>query len=115
LAVNKHDTVENPALINLLDNDGYLTIYHGHCKKTLRNSNSWTLDKDIAKWFGSRNALFSRSSDFYVVTGKVRLDDIIAYITDRNEQEIVVLQKNVKGKTKEIFAADTKIERPFQW
>lgn len=103
LLVNKYDTVNNSALQELIDEKGYLTIYHGHCKKTLRGSNSWTLNKDTAKWFGNRNALLKNNLTFYVVTGKVLLKDIIAYITNRNEQEIVVLNKNVTNKTKEFF------------
>jgi hypothetical protein len=34
------------------------------------------------------------------VTGKVKLADAIALITDRNEDEIVVLGKNVKKTAK---------------
>jgi len=103
LLVNKHDTVNNSVLQALVDEKGCLTIYHGHCKKTLRGSNSWTLNKDTAKWFGNRNALMKNSSTYYVVTGKAFLKDIIAYITDRTEQEILVLNKNVINKTKEFF------------
>ena len=52
MKLNKHDTVNNTFLQKLADKDGYITIYHGHCKPTLRNSNSWTLNKDIAKFLG---------------------------------------------------------------
>lgn len=108
---NAEDTVNNPELIKQLDDDGYLTVYHGHCKPTLRYSNSWTTNKDKAKWFGNRNAMFSGyrnrnkipSDTYYVVTGKVKLKDVIAYITDRNESEIVVQVKNVKDRSKEFY------------
>lgn len=101
--LNKHDTVDNLELLNKLDSNGYLTIYHGHVKPTLRNSHSWTLKPEVAHWFGRRNALFNATDDYYVFTGKVKLNDVIAYITVRKEEEIVVLNKNVKHKTKESF------------
>jgi hypothetical protein len=101
--VNQHDTINNPALADKLDADGYLTIYHGHAKPTMRNSNSWSLSPDTAHFFGNRNALFNSADEYYVVTGKCRLEDIIAYITDRKEEEIVILNKNVKDKTKVFY------------
>lgn len=94
----------------LLDSDGFLTVYHGHAKKTLRNSNSWTIEPEIAHFFGNRNALFMKSDKYYVVTGKVRLEDVIAYVTDRKETEIVVLQGDVSGKKKEFFTRDKSCE-----
>ena len=108
MSVNKHDTINNPVLSNLLDEKGYLTVYHGHCKKTMHNSNSWTLNKEVALFFGNRNARFNCNEQFYCVTGKVKLDDVIAYITDREEEEIVVLQRFVKRKAKEYFQFDSK-------
>lgn len=101
--LNKYDTVNNSILIEMLDKDGYLTIYHGHIKKTLKNSHSWTIDKDIAHFFGCRNASKNSVDDYYVVTGKVKLEDVIAFITQRSEKEIVVLNKHVKNKHKEFF------------
>ena len=118
--LNKHDTIENPELISLLDEEGYLTVYHGHCTKTLHKNNSWTIDPEIAKWFGQRNAFIAKyrsnpileSIDYFVVTGKVHITDVIAYITDRSEAEIVVLSKNVKNKKKEFFAFTGEEDRP---
>jgi hypothetical protein len=101
--LNKRDTVDNPALRSLLDSDGYLTVYHGHVKKTLQNSHSWTTAPEIAHFFGCRNADRQRVDDYNVVTGKVKLDDVIAYITERDEREIGVLNKDVRDKKKELF------------
>ena len=109
---NHTDTVDNEELTSLLDENGYITVYHGHCKKTLRGSYSWTTDCDTAKWFGSRHALFSHSEQYYVVTGKVKLTDIITYITDRNEREVLVKPADVKDKKKEYFSAAERVERP---
>lgn len=103
--LNHHDTISNPALIDKLDADGYLTIYHGHTKKTMRGSHSWSLNPDIAHFFGNRNALFNSADEYYEVTGKCRPEDIIAYITDRNEEEIVILNKDVKQKKKTLYSS----------
>lgn len=109
---NCADTVDNEELKNLADENGYITVYHGHCKKTLRGSYSWTTDYETAKRFGSRNALFSHSEQYYVVTGKVKLTDIITYITNRNEREVLVKPSDIKDKTKEYFSAAERVERP---
>lgn len=101
--INHHDTINNPILQSQLDADGYLTIYHGHTKKTLAGSNSWSLSPKVAHFFGRRNALFNAADEYYVVTGKCRPEDIIAYITDRKEEEIVILNKNVKDKSKVFY------------
>lgn len=110
---NQSDTVNNPELTKLLDDNGYLTVYHGHCKKTLRNSNSWTIKKEVAAWFGNRNALLNKQNEYYIVTGKVLLKDIITYIPDRNEFEVVVLNKDVKDKKKEYFPYKGELEKPY--
>jgi hypothetical protein len=114
--VNKYDTLGNKTLNSLCDKNGELTIFHGHCKNTMRNSNSWTLNKDIAIWFGKRNSMFYRNPTFYCVTGKVKLDDVITFITERNEDEIVVLQKNVRNKEKEFYKSiDIDLKKPYEW
>jgi len=101
--VNKHTTVDNPVLKGRLDDDGLLTIYHGHAKPTMTGSYSWTTEPEIAHFFGGRNAKHMGLDDYYIVSGKVRLEDVIAHITDRSEEEVVVLNKDVKRKIREIF------------
>ena len=105
--LNHHDTVNNPVLTDKLDADGYLTIHHGHVKATMRGSHSWSLSPETAHFFGNRNALFYNADEYYVVTGKCRPEAIIAYITDRKEEEIVILNKDVKDKSK-VFYPRTK-------
>lgn len=101
--LNHHDTINNPVLTDKLDANGYLTIYHGHVKTTMRGSYSWSLSPETAHFFGNRNALFYSADEYYVVTGKAKLEDVIAYITDRKEEEIVILNKDVKDKNKEFY------------
>jgi len=110
-ANNNQFISENQDLIDKLDADGYLTIYHGHTKNTYENSNSWTLEPEIAHFFGCRNASgkmrgFQVKNDlekYCVVTGKVKLENVIAYISDRSEEEIVVLSANVEDKNKVFY------------
>ena len=111
--VNKHSTVYNPSLQRRLDDDGFLTIYHVHAKPTMAGSYSWTTEPEIAHFFGGRNAKHMGLDDYYVVSGKVRLEDVIAHITDRNEEEVVVLNKDVKRKTKESFKRSGDIYSSF--
>lgn len=112
---NRHDTVENPKLNALLDENGYLTVYLGHSKKTLRNCNSWALEKEQAINLGRIKALFDQDPpDFICVTGKVKLEDVVAHINVRGRDEVVVLQRDVKFKKKEsLITAD--VELPIWW
>ncbi len=109
---NQKDTTENQELIGLLNTEGYLTIYHGHVTKSLKNHNSWTIKKEVAEYFGNRNALFNQKKEYYVVCGRVKLKDVITYITDRNEFEIVVLDKYVDIISKEQYKYREDFERP---
>lgn len=111
---NQKDTTENQELIGLLDAEGYLTIYHGHVTKSLKNHNSWTIKKEVAEYFGNRNALFNQKKEYYVVCGRVKLKDIITYITDRNEFEIVVPDKCVDIISREQYKYREDFERPFK-
>lgn len=61
------------------------TIYRGVGSEKYRNGISWTLDKDKAKWFSTR---FSKSGILY--SAQVKNKDILYYISERNEKEIIV-------------------------
>jgi hypothetical protein len=96
-----------------------LTVYHGHSKKTFRGSNSWTVNRDIADWFGRRNAYILKRTgepcnNYWLATGKVKLADVLALITGRNEDEIVVLNKHVikVAKQEYPFALEQTRDRP---
>ena len=104
--VNNHDTVDNPKLISLLDKDGYLPVFYGNCKKTMRNAHTWALTRDRAINVGRINALIYGSHDFYCITGRCKPYDIIAYLNYRNAGDIAVLSKFVQKKNKEFFQAE---------
>lgn len=46
----------------------------------------WTLDINVANWFARR---FRRDKPGWVLTGTVEKDNCIAYLNDRDEQEII--------------------------
>lgn len=61
-----------------------LVIYRGCRDKKGVKACSWTLDEEQAKWFSAR---WNKN---YVFKAKIKKADVIAYKSDRNEQEIVV-------------------------
>lgn len=64
-----------------------LTVYRGGIKKN-QGGFSWTLDRDKAVWFAQR---FLRPGQRGIVTeATVTKDQIVGYLTSRNESEIVV-------------------------
>ena len=49
------------------------------------------------------HALLSGEDKYYILSGKVKAEDVLAYITRMNEDEIVVMSKYVIGKQREYF------------
>lgn len=114
MELNKLDTVENPTLKSLLDEDGYLPVYHGHYKKTMHNSYSWSLSKDNAVQIGRKYAYLYQSPTFYCVTGRVRLEDVIMLIEGHREHEVAVMHQRVKDQTKEFYnSKDFEVKFPL--
>lgn len=71
-------------------------IYRGYRFDDALDGFSWTIDKARAKWFARR----LRQSDHpspKVASGFVAREHVIAYITSRDEQEIVTLPEHVTG------------------
>lgn len=71
-------------LKRLVDEDGMLTVYHGS-KKDYTRGFSWTVDEEVAKWFGKR---FTGKG--FVLRGKVHIDNVVDYYTSRGESEVIV-------------------------
>lgn len=69
---------------------GIVTIYRGVSSKKYRDGLSWTLDKDKAEWFATR---FTQEGVVYSAT--VKSENILYYITDRGEEEIIVDPKKL--------------------
>lgn len=109
LKLNTHDTVENYKLNASIDADGYLTIYYPGAD--IGGSNVWTMDKNVAKYHGVNSALINSCHNYIVITGKVKLSDIISSdfhgIGDFVYGDaIIVLRHNVKIQTEEIYIYD---------
>lgn len=68
-------------------------IYRGYRDEDGLEGFSWTLDKARAKWFARR--LAHRGETALVAEGRVKREHVIAYITERDEQEIVVMPEHV--------------------
>lgn len=71
-------------------------IYRGYRFDDALEGYSWTLDKARARWFANRLRQDNHPSP-KIASGFVAREHVIAYITDRDEQEIVVLPEDVTG------------------
>lgn len=95
--VNRHDIqkmlreVKKEYFMSTSDFEKYkslsdgLIVYRGIQHNATEDGFSWTLSKEKAKWFASR---FNNHGK--VVERKVQKKDIVAYINDLNEQEIIL-------------------------
>ena len=72
---------------------GELIICRGTQRKGDRGIN-WSISGEVAEWFARRWARSSATS--WLTIGKVRGEDVLAYLTSRGEEEIVVNPKNVR-------------------
>lgn len=72
--------------------DDIVIIYRGEASKSnsYKNAYSWSLDLETAMWFANR---FNSNGKVY--KGKVKKENILDYITDRDEDEILVLSENI--------------------
>ena len=72
-----------------------LTIYRGwvkHKGSIGSHGLSWTLNRDKAVWFAKR---FQSDKPAFLSTMEIDKQNILAYFTQRNEDEVVVLRKHI--------------------
>jgi hypothetical protein len=74
-----------------MDSEGYITIYRGFNDYSREDGNSYTLSKEKAIWFAKR---FSEDV-CYVNKYKLHITDVLAFITNRGEAEIVAMPDDV--------------------
>ena len=81
------DDIKKLAKSRLQNFDDEVIIYRGETEKSTHyiEAYSWTLDLATAKFFATR---FNSKGKIY--TAKIKKKDIINYITDRNEEEILL-------------------------
>lgn len=71
-------------------------VYRGIGSKSLKEGYSYTLNWDIARFFAYR--LSSGADCVQILEGYINKSDIIEYITDRGEEELLVLPDKVFNK-----------------
>lgn len=73
-----------------LPSGDYITIYRGQLSNNEEDIGlSWSLDKDIAKRFAT-GAAMRMLCDGWLATAKVPKSEVIAYITGRGEEEVII-------------------------
>lgn len=87
---------KTPLFIPGADHNGFVDIYRGMTSKStpLHRAFSWTLNLRTAICFAIRFRLGRETGEVYRIT--VHQDKIVAYITDRREDEVIVLPSNIK-------------------
>ena len=70
-----------------------VTIYRGEaeCSTPYEKAFSWSLDINTAYFFAARHG----EKKFRVLTAQIRKEDIIEYLSDRGEEEIIALPENI--------------------
>jgi hypothetical protein len=68
-----------------LNSDGTVTIYRGEGSKSTKGGMSWTLERKTAKFFADRFG-----SGGKVITRKIDPDQVLDYLQDRGESEVLV-------------------------
>jgi hypothetical protein len=76
----------------LLDMPDTIIIYRGFHAEGRHMGLSWTIDREKAEWFAMR----FQHCEPTVFGGAVSRHDVIAYLTSRGEDEIIVLPENVR-------------------
>lgn len=85
----KHSTERTERLKELKEKAGEeFTIYRGQTRESSQDSMSWTLSKKVADWFSKRF-----SSRGKILERKVKIDEVLDYLPDRNEEEILIKRK----------------------
>lgn len=97
------------ALVKAVDENGYVTIYRGEglLSASIDDAYSWTTNLSTALFFARR--FTSMNARLY--TAKIHLNDIVDYVTDRGEFEILLLPKNLTAvQSKEMTPIEDIIE-----
>lgn len=79
-----------------------ITVYRGAIECLNEDGLSWSTDKKRAEWFARRFQNL-RDGDAVVLTGTVAKEDALAYFSDRNESEILVVEGSVRITTVEMI------------
>jgi hypothetical protein len=72
-----------------------MEVYRGTNVRAAIKGLSWTIDRSKAEWFARRYA--RNNTKMFLATGTVSKVNVLAYFSCRNENEIVVMPKNVQN------------------
>jgi uncharacterized protein len=92
--------------------EGVLSVYRGVAGKRHRRGLSWTLSLDRARWFARRYGHWFGNPLVYEATVDAR--DVLAFIVDRNEQQVVVHPDKLRGFRLRERLADTSNLQMFE-
>jgi hypothetical protein len=73
-----------------------VTIYRGVQRPSRYVGISWTLDREVAEWFAGRNTLGGGIPT--LLSGHAKKSNIVAVFTGRNESEVLILPRHVRGR-----------------
>lgn len=90
---NKQKRKTEKKLLNFPDE---LTVYRGVGNKSLKTGYSYTLSPDIARFFACRHS--ANADEVRIIKGKIKKKDVIEYLTDAHEQEIMAYPNMVYDK-----------------
>lgn len=81
------------AIHRLADADGMITVYRGVDRESMPApvARSWSTSRQTAQWFARRYEQFAADGGKWAVwRARVRAAEVLDYLTDRNEAEILV-------------------------
>lgn len=100
-AILRADRPERHAMMDEDDKDAFdalptvIVVYQG-CTNLRDDGWSWTIDRTRAEWFANRFAMFEKARPRVRVGRVDNKDNITAYLTGRNESEVIVAPEFVK-------------------
>lgn len=102
---NRNDFMDADDLAKYINLPPAMTIYRGYAKRENEfgaDGISWTLDEDKARHFAKFRA-YGKENASVLVTGECLKGNVIGYLNERQEDEIVIVPSNVKCKREKLL------------
>lgn len=77
--------------------NGWLRVYRGGPPKGLANGIAWTTDPKVARRFAAGAGSRVQLVGGVVIAGYVKPSNVLAFITGRNESEVIVAPSDIKN------------------
>lgn len=88
---NKNNLMNKSELKMLNSLPDTFTIYRGYADQSIKIGFSWSLSKEVAKFFAHR---YNKSS---IITTTAKKEDVLVYFNRREEDEIIINPANISG------------------